>query len=159
MIPQYTGGSFTGIPNYTNAPVGAMNPQGVQLQSMSSPSPVSSPMQLGFQPGVVGNPGAPQIGAGGGSETGLGWNMGTAELALGGVQTLAGIWNAWQANKLAREQFDFTKGITKDNLRNSIQSYNTTLSDRINSRAFTEGRPEGYAKQYIDENRLSSTMV
>jgi hypothetical protein len=28
------------------------------------------------------------------------------------------------------------------------------MTDKINARAFTEGRPEGYADQYLAENRL-----
>ncbi len=86
----------------------------------------------------------------------LGFNMDTLRLGLGGLQTIGNLWNSFQANKLASEQFDFTKGITKTNLSNSIQSYNTSLADRINSRAFTEGRPDGYAAGYIADNRMTA---
>lgn len=84
----------------------------------------------------------------------LGFNLDTLRLGLGGLQTIGNLWNAFQANQLAKEQFDFTKGITKTNLANSIQSYNTSLTDRINARAFTEGRPEGYVEDYLAENKL-----
>lgn len=86
--------------------------------------------------------------------TGLGWNIGTGQLALGGIQALGNLWSAWNAQKMAKEQFNYQKGITETNLTNQIQSYNTTLSDRINARAFTEGRPDGYAEQYLAENQL-----
>ena len=84
----------------------------------------------------------------------LGFNMDTLRLGLGGLQTIGNLWNAFEANKLAKEQFDFTKGITNTNLTNSIQSYNTAMGDKINARAFTEGRPEGYVDQYLAENKL-----
>lgn len=84
----------------------------------------------------------------------LGFNMDTMLLGLGGLKTIGNLWNSFQANQLAKEQFDFTKGITNTNLANQIQSYNTAMSDKINSRAFTEGRPDGYVEQYLAENKL-----
>jgi hypothetical protein len=50
----------------------------------------------------------------------LGFNMDTLRLGLGGIQTIGNLWNAFEANKLAKEQFDFTKGITNTNLANII---------------------------------------
>ena len=70
----------------------------------------------------------------------LGMNLDTASLALGGLQSLGNLWQAWEANKLAKEQFKFNKGFATTNLANSIQSYNTTLEDRTRARAFTEGQ-------------------
>ncbi len=84
----------------------------------------------------------------------LGFNMDTMRLGLGGLQTIGNLWNAFQANQSAKEQFEFTKGITNTNLTNSIQSYNTAMSDKIGARAFTEGRPDGYVEQYLAENKL-----
>ncbi len=91
------------------------------------------------------------------SGIGLGFNMPTMKLAIGGITALGNFWNAMQANKLAKEQFNYTKGVTNQNMANQIKSYNTTLSDRINARAFTEGRPDGYAEQYMKDNRLERT--
>lgn len=84
----------------------------------------------------------------------LGFNMDTMRLGLGGLQTIGNLWNSFQANQLAKEQFDFTKGITNTNLSNSIQSYNTAMTDKIGARAFTEGRPDGYVESYLAENKL-----
>lgn len=86
--------------------------------------------------------------------TGLGMNIGTAQLGLGGLQALAGIWGSHQANKLAKDQFKFTKDITNTNLANQIQSYNTALSDRSNTRAVMEGRDQASAQAYVDQNKL-----
>lgn len=74
---------------------------------------------------------------------------------LAGIGTIGNLWNMFQAQKLAKRQFRFQKDITETNLANQIKSYNTALADRINSRSFTEGRPEGYAQQYIQQNQLS----
>lgn len=90
-----------------------------------------------------------------GGSSGFGFNMDTSKLLLGGLQTIGSIWNAWESQKLAKKQFAFQKDITETNLRNQIQSYNTTLEDRGRSRAHTEGQDAGTAQAYIDKNRLS----
>lgn len=93
--------------------------------------------------------------SGAGSGSGFGLNVGTGQLALGGIQSLAGIFNSMQANKLANQQFKFTKDVTNTNLNNSIKSYNTALSDRANSRYFTQNQSQSDADAYIAANRLS----
>ena len=92
--------------------------------------------------------------AGGASSAGFGFNLPTAQLALGGIQTIGSLWNAFEANKLAKKQFAFQKDVTETNLRNQIQSYNTTLEDRSRSRAHTEGQSAETAQAYVDNNRL-----
>lgn len=87
--------------------------------------------------------------------SGIGFNVGTGQLALGGLQSLAGIFNSLQANKLANQQFKFTKDVTNTNLNNSIKSYNTALGDRANSRYFTQNQSQADADAYIAANRLS----
>ena len=94
-------------------------------------------------------------GAASGLGSGLGFNVGTGQLALGGLQSLAGIYNSLQANKLANQQFKFTKDVTNTNLNNSIKSYNTALSDRANSRYFTQNQSQSEADKYIAANQLS----
>lgn len=98
-------------------------------------------------------------GSGGfGASTGLGFNMPTLQLGLSGLSTIGNLWNAFEAQKLAKEQFKYQKGVTDTNLVNSIKSYNTNLEDRIRARSFTEGRDAGYTNDYIDRNRLSKTF-
>lgn len=86
---------------------------------------------------------------------GLGLNMDTMKLGLSGLQTLGGIWNAFQTQKLARDQFKHTRDVTNTNLNNSIKSYNTALEGRARARGAMEGRSEEYTQEYIDRNKLS----
>jgi hypothetical protein len=90
-----------------------------------------------------------------GGGTGLGFNMGTANLALGGLQMLGNLWGAFQAAKLAKKQFNFTKDVTNTNLANQIKSYNTAISDRARSRGVMEGQSPDQVSQYITANALS----
>lgn len=86
---------------------------------------------------------------------GLGMNIGTGQLALGGLSSLAGIWGALNSNKLANQQFKFTKDTTNTNLNNQIKSYNTALEDRITARAATQGQDSAYVNDYLNKNRLT----
>lgn len=79
-----------------------------------------------------------------------GLNMG-----LQGLSMIGNFWNAFQAQKLAKQQFAFTKEITNTNLNNQIKSYNTTLDDRARSRGFVEGQSAEQTQQYIDQNKLT----
>ena len=90
-----------------------------------------------------------------GPATGLGFNIGTGQLALGGLQTLGNLWTAWNATNLANKQFDFQKDVTNTNLNNSIKSYNTNLEDKINSRFFTEGKSMAAALDFINAHKLT----
>lgn len=95
---------------------------------------------------------------GGGLFSGMN-GMDKGRLALGGLQTLGSLYMAFQANKLAKKQFQFQKEFSNQNLANSIQSYNTALEDRIRSRAHTEGRDTGYADAYLSKNKLEDKRV
>ena len=90
----------------------------------------------------------------------LGFNIPTFQLALGGLQTIGNLWNAFQMSKLAKDQFAYTKDVTETNLANQIQSYNTTLEDRIRSRAaFENGHNGGMRRSevggYLEEHKLT----
>ena len=130
---------------------GASNPTGAYLQGAASgyqaPQGITGP--------GVGQQVAPQVGGiNNNLSTPLGMNLGTGQLVLGGVGTIGNLWSAWQAQKLAKEQFNYQKDITDTNLTNQIQSYNTALSDRINSRGFVQGDSQSTIDQYIEENSL-----
>lgn len=88
---------------------------------------------------------------GGGRE--LGFNAPTVGAGLSGLATIGNIWNAFQSQKLAKEQFKYTKGVTETNLANSIASYNTALSDRARSRGAMEGQSQSQIDQYVNDNR------
>lgn len=84
----------------------------------------------------------------------LGLNFDTANLALSGLSTIGNLWAAFQAQKLAKQQFNYTKQVTDTNLANQIKTYNTALSDRAGNRAVVYG-DQGYAQKYIDANSLA----
>ena len=85
----------------------------------------------------------------------LGWNAPTLKMGLSAIGTLGNLWGAWQANRLARDQFNFTKNVTNTNLNNQIQSYNTALEDRARARGAMEGQTTAEIQAYIDKNRLN----
>ena len=130
---------------------GASNPTGVYMQGAASgyqaPQGITGP--------GVGQVAAPQVGGMNNSlSTPLGMNIGTGQLLLGGVGTIGNLWASWQAQKLAKEQFNYQKDITDTNLANQIQSYNTALTDRITSRGFTQGDSQSTIDQYIEKNSM-----
>ena len=130
---------------------GASNPTGSYLQNTASGQPVAQ----GITGPGVGQQVASQVGGiNNNLSTPLGMNLGTGQLALGGIGTIGNLWSAWQTQKLAKEQFNYQRGITDTNLANQIQSYNTALSDRIASRGFLQGDSQSTIDQYIEENSL-----
>lgn len=118
--------------------------------------------------GGVGNTGMKQLiygnGSGGGGMGGgisdnafdgkFGMNIPTFQLGLQGIGMGLNFWNAFQAQKLAKEQFNFQKEFANKNLANQIKSYNTSLEDRGRARAAMEGQSAEEAQTYIDNNRL-----
>lgn len=90
-----------------------------------------------------------------GSADQLGLNVPTFQLGLGALGSLANIYSGFQANKLAKDQLNFTKSVTNTNLNNQIKSYNTALEDRARSRATAENRDQSTADAYIAANKLT----
>lgn len=84
----------------------------------------------------------------------FGFNIPTAQLGLGALNSVGGLWGGLQAQKLARDQFNFTKNMATTNLANQTQSYNTALTDKINARAKTQGMTSQETQAYLDKNRL-----
>jgi hypothetical protein len=140
--------------------------------SIGGPPPIFPDWNMGGMNGAAGSDMASSMMGWGGPQTGapnatgvpaganlmgspkLGLNMGTANLALSGLSTIGNLWAAFQAQKLARQQFDYTKNVTDTNLANQIKTYNTTLTDRANNRSKVEGHDAGWAQGYIDTNAL-----
>lgn len=143
---------------------GASNPMAAALKSqatsggnlasgISGIGGVATPGLTGTQmPGVGGSTGST-------SGSGFGFNAGTANLVLGGIQMIGNLWQAWEANKLAKQQFAASKGFANANLANQIQSYNTTLADRSRARTFTEGGTAADSANYIAENSLEKKQI
>ena len=84
----------------------------------------------------------------------FGMNIPTAQLGLTGLGTLGNLWGSFQSNKLARDSFDFQKGMAEKNYANQIKSYNTALTDRATSRGFVQGDSADTTQQYINNNKL-----
>lgn len=149
-------------------------------QTWMSQWPSMANLQFG-QPGALGGSdmfqgwnftgSQPAAGVGGAGSTGLGGlptgagaasngfqfgaNLPTAQLAINGLQSLGSLWGAFNAQKLAKDQFNYTRKVTDTNLNNSITSYNTALADRATARAKTQGDSAAERDAYIAENRLS----
>lgn len=170
-LSQYTnfgGMGLVGTPGLTGESMGASNPTGAYLQSAAptmgagtgtSSIPIGSFMgdTRGIYPAAPGKTGAGAAGAGAGFFGGKGMDL--LQLGLQGVGTIGALWQAWEANKLAKAQFQSQKEFGNINLANQIQNYNTTLEDRSRSRAFTEGQSAAEAQAYIDKNRLAERQV
>lgn len=112
---------------------------------------------MSYQPNMtMGDFSSPNTSAVGSGLTGqLGMNIPTFQLGLGALGSLANIYGGFQANKLAKDQLNFTKSVTNTNLNNQIKSYNTALEDRARSRATAENRSQSSADEYIEKNKLS----
>ena len=72
-------------------------------------------------------------GAGGiGGEFDFSEAMGNFALGAQGVMGLAGAYNAYQQNKLMKEQFGFNKALANRNIASSGTAYNTSENARTN---------------------------
>ena len=141
------------LPQY--GPIPATNPNNAAVGnyfSGVSPAPSTS-----LAPTSTLTNGIQAPGMGTTAGTSLGFNLGTANLVLGGIGTIGNLWTAYQAQKLAKEQFAFQKDITNANFANQLQSYNTSLTDKINSRTAQEGGDTADAQAYVDNNKLEDT--
>lgn len=139
-----------GAPDLSSALTGMMGSTPTYAQTLGRYG--VTPTVLGESASSLGG-GIPNMGGGGLGGSGMG-GMDIANGVLGGLQTIANIWGAFEARKLAKKQFNFTKDITETNLANQIKSYNTTLSDRSRSRAAVEGQSAEQAQAYIDQNKM-----
>jgi hypothetical protein len=90
-----------------------------------------------------------------GNQGKLGFNVPTVNMALQGIGTIGSLWAGFKQLGLAKEKFNYEKGVTDTNLANSIKSYNTALEDRARSRAFTEGRSQDEANAYVEKNKMT----
>jgi hypothetical protein len=89
-----------------------------------------------------------------GPATGLGVNIGTGQLLLGGLGTLGNLWTAWNASDLAKKQFNFQKDLSTANYANQASAYNTHLEDRAYARYAQENKSPGEAAAYIGAHQV-----
>ncbi len=122
----------------------------------------NNPSQTGLNFNSQQSFGVPNATGGGGgnlgffnpNNTNFGWNANTLNFGMQGLMGLGNLWGAWQSNKLARDQLNFTKDFANRNLANQTKAYNTALEDRGRARAAVEGQTSAEAQAYIDRNRL-----
>ncbi|MER9436702.1 hypothetical protein NKJ04_17565 [Mesorhizobium sp. M0618] len=157
QTPYLTGGS--------NGGVGASDAVGSYLQAQptsgisgtGSTTDLSSILGLGANPNSI-YPNAPTATQSKGFLGGMG-GLDGLNMALGGLKTIGSLWQAWEANKLAKQQFSMQKNVAQTNLTNQISSYNTALEDKINSRYVTEGKSGDQAAAYIASHKLADARI
>lgn len=108
---------------------------------------------------TVGAAGLGGLNMGGMAGGGFGLNIPTANLALGGVSTLANLFMGMQALGQAKDQFNFTRRTTQANLDNQTKSYNTNMEDKLTARAAYNGQGREYVDDYMNKNRLSTPKL
>lgn len=81
---------------------------------------------------------------------GLGKNLQTLQAGVGLLSGAAGVWNALQQNKLAKQNFNYQRGLMDTNLANSIRSFNLSLDDKMRSRQVVEGMSDSERQAYMD---------
>ena len=87
------------------------------------------------------------------ANSGFGFNMGTMNSVMGGLNSLGQLWGARQGMKLAKDQWKTQKSVLNTNMMNQIQSYNNSLKDRLDTRAHMEGRDQASADAQYDERK------
>ena len=135
---------------------------GLAPSVMPGNSNLGSTTNLATDPNWAGVPNWAKTGKNPGSgpstgDTGFGWNLDTMKVGVDALSAIGGLYNAFQSNKLAKDQFAFTKEVTNTNLNNQIKTFNTTMEDRARARARLDGREdiEGYTQDYTNKNRIS----
>lgn len=144
------------LPDYSQL-LGGNIPQST-MDMYSGVSALNAPLDLGLGGGAsamasLGAPGAGMEGMAGGGAAGIN----PVSAAISGIQTVANIWNSFQAQKMAKKQFKFTKQMTRANLANQVKSYNTALADRARSRGFVEGQTQDQIDAYVRDNSLHTS--
>lgn len=83
----------------------------------------------------------------------FGFNANTFGNVMGGLNSLGQLWGSYQANKLAKDQWKTQKSILNTNMMNQIGAYNNQLRDKLDSRAYTEGRSQASADKQYEERK------
>lgn len=90
---------------------------------------------------------------------GLGMNMDTLNLGLGGLKSIGGLYMGLKQLDLAKKQLGFMRSSANANLENSTQAYNTTLADREKARGVVEGLSPDQVNAYVAQNSLKPRTV
>ena len=87
---------------------------------------------------------------------GLGANLPSLQLGMQGIGQLASLYTGLKALGLAQDQYNTQKQFAQKNLANSVQSYNTALTDKATARGVAEGQSNDQVQSYINANKLSA---
>ena len=89
----------------------------------------------------------------------FGNNMGTWNLGLNAVMGLGQLWNGFQAQKLARDSFNFNKQLATTNLANQANAYNTQLEAKARGAAAYRNQDPNSTEvnKFIDDRRARTT--
>ena len=83
-----------------------------------------------------------------------GFNIGSVGTMVQGAGALMNAYLGFKNYKLAKEQLGFQKDAFNANLNNSIQTYNTSLEDRIRGRTAAHEGKEGEVQAYLAKHSL-----
>lgn len=72
-----------------------------------------------------------------------------------GLGAIGSLWNTFQQNKLAREQFKWQRDFANKNYANSVKNYNTSLETKADIRAASENRDQFWRDEYIRRHQLT----
>jgi hypothetical protein len=143
-------------PGRNDTSLGVPNYSGFDTSSLQGPNQDGSFLSqnpMGFN-GAGTTPGS-NLGPG----TSIGPNLGTGQLAMSGLQTLGGLWNAYQASSLANKSFNFNRDLANTNLGNQTQAYNTNLEGQSGARFAQENKTPAQALDFFNAHKLAQKTL
>lgn len=152
--------AFNMQPLNNNITAGALQFGGAQPNQQALYQSAFAPMNFQTTPNSLNLTGSDfNFGSGLGGQkqkqgTSPGW-MGYANFGLSALGTLGGLYNAYQGNKLARDQLNHVRNMDNTNLANQIRSYNRTLESRSREAGRLRGDTDEQINQYIEENKMT----
>lgn len=151
------GMTFGGVPAAINPviPTGpAAAPMTAPVISTANMPPVMGPPMSAMNPAASAATAAADVTKGAGFFGEDGFNIGDVGKISDIIGSFGSIWGAIQTNKLAKQEMAFQKEAYGTNLRNSLASYNTALTDRTNARHTQMERSPQETAAYIAAHQL-----
>lgn len=142
-------------------PMGAFSTDGgassATLRALGSGAPAAPSSSM---PGVGSNMGplaaVKAAGAGaGGPESAFSKLLGNVGTGVGIFADLAGIWQGFQQQKLAKQQYGTNLAFANANLENTVKDYNNRYSSLLTARGFTQGDAPATTQQAITSGSLN----
>ena len=85
--------------------------------------------------------------------------LGNIATGVGIFADLAGIWQGFQAQKLAKHQFSTQLAFANANLGNTVKDYNNRRGDLLTARGFTQGDSAAATQQAISSSSLDFQRI